>query len=134
MYNEGLVVKRDGEFASVKIVREGACGHDCSSCAGCGNGQTTIIARNEANASIGDFVALEGDGIIVRRAFLVYLLPILVFFAGYAIGYYALSFTEALCVAVGLVLAAIDVLITMRYSRRQKDAGKIPVITRVLDF
>ncbi|MBR2742979.1 MAG: SoxR reducing system RseC family protein [Clostridia bacterium] len=132
LYNEGLVVSLDGDYAGVKIVREGACGHDCSKCVGCGGGETTIIARNDARASVGDFVALQGDGIIVRRAFVVYMLPILLFFAGYAIGYYLLGFSEGLCAVAGLVLAAVDVLITMRYSKKQKEKGNVPVITHVL--
>ncbi len=132
LYNEGLVVSLDGDYAGVKIVREGACGHDCSKCVGCGGGETTIIARNDARASVGDFVALEGDGIIVRRAFIVYMLPILLFFAGYAIGYYLLGMGEGLCALLGLLLAAAEVIITMRYSKKQKEKGNIPVITHVL--
>ncbi len=132
LYNEGLVVSLDGDYAGVKIVREGACGHNCSQCAGCGGGETTIIARNDAHASVGDFVALEGDGIIVRRAFIVYMLPILLFFAGYAVGYYLFGWNEALCAVLGIAIAAVEVLITMRYSKKQKERGNIPVITQVL--
>lgn len=134
MYNEGLVMELKDDLATVKIVREGACGHDCATCGGCGGSETMIIAKNEINASVGQFVALEGDGIIVRRAFIVYMLPIIVFFIGYALGHYIFSFNEGLCALLGILFAAIDVAITVKYSRRQKEAGKIPVITKVLDF
>lgn len=131
MYNEGLITKIDGDFASVKIVREGACGHDCSTCGGCSDGTTEIIAKNKINASVGDFVSLEGDGIIVRRAFLVYMMPIICFFAGYGIGY-AAGLKEGLSALVGLILCGIDIALTVVYSKKQKEKGKVPVITKVL--
>ncbi len=132
LYNEGLVTKLDGNQAEVKIVREGACGHDCAHCKGCGEGVSKIIARNDVGAKVGDFVSLQGDDVIVRRAFLVYLLPLIFFFVGYAIGFYLFHLSEFSSAFVGLVLFVADFLWTVRYSRKQKELGNIPVITGVI--
>ena len=132
MYNEGKVIQIDGEYASVKIVREGACGHDCKSCAGCGPGKTTILALNEIHANEGDFVELEGDGKIVYRAFIVYLLPVLMFFIGYSIGWYALKFGDTPCIITGLIFFLGTIIFNILFSKREKEKGKIPKITKIL--
>ena len=74
--------------AEVVLVRESACSGDCHKCSGCGAAKETMIvtAENPIRASVGDFVTLTSDTASVMKAVVVvYLLPLVLFFAGYAL-------------------------------------------------
>ena len=78
----------DGQ-AEVLHIRESACSGDCHKCAGCGAAKQTMIVRaeNPIGAPVGAAVRLHADtGGILKAAMVVYLLPILLFFGGYAFG------------------------------------------------
>ena len=78
----------DGRAEFIKI-RESACSGDCHKCSGCGAAKETMIAvaDNPIGAKAGDFVSVATDsGQILSMAMLVYLLPLVLFFAGYALG------------------------------------------------
>ena len=75
--------------AEVLHIRESACSGDCHKCAGCGAAKQTMIVRadNPIGAPVGALVRLESDsGRILRFAMVVYLLPVVLFFLGYALG------------------------------------------------
>ena len=76
----------DSQHAIISVPRKSACGHDCEECAGCGISGTAIRAKaiNTVGAKIGQKVVVESStekmlGIVA----LVYLTPIVLFFAGY---------------------------------------------------
>ena len=74
--------------ADIILVRESACSGDCHKCSGCGAAKETMIvtAENPIRASVGDFVTLTSDTASVMKAVVVvYLLPLVLFFAGYAL-------------------------------------------------
>ena len=77
-------------MAEVEVTRRSACGHDCKKCGGCGGMETqliTVTARNTAGAQPGDQVSIEGETRqVLGLAALVYALPIVLFFIGYALG------------------------------------------------
>ncbi len=75
--------------AQVSVTRRSACGHDCASCGGgCGAGaDITAPAKNSIGAEVGDIVSIESTGVI-WAAFVVYIIPILCFIAGYALTSY----------------------------------------------
>lgn len=118
-------VKRllSGQMAEVEVVRRGACAHDCAKCGGCdGMANQTIVvtARNAAGAAVGDRVTIEGESRkVLGYAALVYALPLVLFFIGYALA--ALpklgGAVSALGGAAGFV---IGVLLAVWYSRRLK--------------
>ena len=75
--------------ADIILVRESACSGDCHKCSGCGAAKETMIvtAENPIRDSVGDFVTLTSDTASVMKAVVVvYLLPLVLFFAGYALG------------------------------------------------
>ena len=79
----------DDGTATVVHVRESACSGDCHKCSGCGAAKETMIvtAENPIRAGVGDFVTLTSDTASVMKAVVVvYLLPLVLFFAGYALG------------------------------------------------
>ena len=79
----------DNGQAEVLHIRESACSGDCHKCAGCGAARQTMIVRadNPIGAPAGAMVRLQAStGGILRAAVIVYLIPILLFFGGYALG------------------------------------------------
>lgn len=74
--------------ALVVHVRESACSGDCHKCAGCGAAKETITLRaaNPIGAAAGDVVLVSSaSGPVLRAAAVVYLLPLALFFLGYAL-------------------------------------------------
>lgn len=72
--------------AEVSVVRRSACSGDCHRCAGCGavTQTVTVQAENVIRAQEGDWVYIEsGSAAVLGAAVLVYLLPLLLLFAGY---------------------------------------------------
>ena len=83
-----LRVFTDGT-AQVMHVRQSACSGDCHQCAGCGAAQETMIltAQNPIGATEGDLVMVEAASApVLKAAAVVYILPLLLFFAGYLAG------------------------------------------------
>ena len=103
--------------ADVILVRESACSGDCHKCSGCGAQKETMIvtAENPIRAEVGDFVTLTSDTASVMKAVLaVYLVPMVLFFAGYALGA-ALHWNGVLAGGLGFVLG---VVLAVRFDRR----------------
>lgn len=81
-------VHEDGT-ATVFHVRESACSGDCHKCSGCGAAKEAIVleARNAIGAKVGDLVKIEAEsGPVLKAAAVMYMLPMILFFVGYAIG------------------------------------------------
>ena len=79
----------DDGTALVVHVRESACSGDCHKCSGCGAAKETILlkAKNPIGARRGDLVKLESaTGPVLKAAAVLYMLPMLLFFAGYFLG------------------------------------------------
>ena len=81
-------IHEDGT-ATVIHVRESACSGDCHKCSGCGAAKEAILleADNPIGAKPGDLVTVESaTGPVLKAAVVMYLLPMVLFFAGYALG------------------------------------------------
>ena len=79
----------DDGTALVMHVRESACSGDCHKCSGCGAAKETILlkASNPIGAKRGDLVKLESaSGPVLKAAAILYMMPMLLFFAGYVAG------------------------------------------------
>ena len=79
----------DDGTAVVVHVRESACSGDCHKCSGCGAAKETILlkAENPIGAVRGDLVKVaSATGPVLKAAAVLYLLPMLLFFAGYFAG------------------------------------------------
>ncbi len=75
--------------AMVIHVRESACSGDCHKCSGCGAAKETILlkAQNPIGAARGDLVTVESaTGPVLKAAAVLYMLPMVLFFAGYFVG------------------------------------------------
>ena len=79
----------DDGTAMVIHVRESACSGDCHKCSGCGAAKETILlkADNPIGARRGDLVVVESaTGPVLKAAAVLYMLPMVLFFAGYFAG------------------------------------------------
>lgn len=90
-----IVISLDGNEALVESLQGGGCGN-CDSENGCGSGKLSQLfcseprrfrVRNEANAQIGAMVQIAlADGLLMRSALLVYLLPLMLLLVGAVAG------------------------------------------------
>ena len=79
----------DDGTARVTVLRQSACSGDCHKCSGCGAVQQTLVvtAQNPIGASVGELVLLRSDtASVMKGAFVLYILPLVLFFLGYALG------------------------------------------------
>ena len=109
--------------AEIFIVRESACSGDCHKCSGCGAAKETMfaVADNPIGAKAGDFVKVTTDTKqILGMATLVYVLPLVLFFAGYALGEW-LGLGGALVGCLGFVLGVALIILGDRIAQKKNN-------------
>ena len=115
--------------AQVICIRESACSGDCHKCSGCGAAKEAILltAENPIGAGVGDFVNIRSEtGPVLKAAAVLYMLPLVLFFAGYALAA-ALDQSGALFGALAFVLSIVLIVV---YDRRMaKKENTIYTIT-----
>ena len=106
-----MTCEKDGS-AQVVYVRQSACSGDCHKCSGCGAAEQTMIftARNPIGARPGDLVTIASDtGPVLKAAAVLYMLPLVLFIAGYLLGMQwnlgGLTGGLAFALSIGLVIA-----------------------------
>ncbi len=88
-----IIIQVDGAEAVVEALESGGCGH-CGSEKGCGKASQLFCSqprrfrvRNNINARIGDEVQISvADGVLLRSAAIIYLLPLALLLAGGMLG------------------------------------------------
>ena len=84
-----VVKTHDDGTATVILIRESACSGDCHKCSGCGAAKESLLfeVKNSIGASVGDLVRIESaTGPVLKAAVVRYMVPMILFFVGYAIG------------------------------------------------
>ena len=117
--------------AEVFLVRESACSGDCHKCSGCGAAKESILfkAQNPIGAERGDLVNVRSEsGPVLKAAVVLYMLPLVLFFGGYALGA-ALKLSGAL---FGCLSFALSIVLIVMYDRRM--AKKDNTIYTITDF
>ena len=111
----------DNGTAQVIRIRESACSGDCHKCSGCGAAQEAIIfeAVNPIGAKTGDFVTVEAEtGPVLKAAVMLYMLPLVLFFGGYAAGE-AMGFSGALFGCLAFVLSVALIVVYDRHMAKK---------------
>lgn len=99
--------------AQVLHIRQSACSGDCHKCSGCGAVQQKLLldVYNGIGAHPGDFVTIRAaSGPVLAAAAMLYMLPLVLFFAGYLLGavlWHKGALTGCLAFLAGIVLAAV---------------------------
>lgn len=84
MKQTGVVSEIKDGTATVRFVRDSACGENCAMCGGCDKRTSVVNAKNIAGAKPGDRVVVETDtGMVLAGAFSAYIVPIILMFSGY---------------------------------------------------
>ena len=107
--------------AEVEVLRGTACGDDCESCGVCHYAsKIRVEATNDIGAEVGDRVEIEArTSRILGAAVLVYVVPFVLFFIGYAIAA-MLNMSESMRVVISFVAFAIGMGIVVVVGRRHK--------------
>ena len=117
--------------AQVLHLRQSACSGDCHQCSGCGAAQEALLltAQNPLGAKPGDMVVIRAEtGPVLQGAAVLYMLPLVLFFLGYALGA-ALWQMGAL---VGCLAFAASIAVCVLYDR--KIARKKKTIYTITEF
>lgn len=118
----------DEEYAEIAVPRKSACGHDCEDCAGCGVAGYAVhaVARNAINAQPGDKVVVESSTRkVMNIVALVYVVPFIAFFAGYAIGHAGLHFNDGMSGLVGVIFFLLGLIPALIYNHHVKKNGTL---------
>ncbi len=119
--------------AEVEVLRGTACGDDCGSCEVCHYAsKIRVEARNDVGAQLGDRVEIEArTSRVLGAAVLVYVVPFVLFFIGYAVAA-ALSFSEGLSMVMSFAAFAVGMVIVVIVGRRHRKNPITYNITRVV--
>jgi sigma-E factor negative regulatory protein RseC len=137
----GEVIEVRGNTAKVKLGAKQACAH-CGVCAKIGNSPNEMLVEAYAGEPVekGDKVALViGNGMILKSAFVVYMVPLIALIAGYYIGKQlleAISVTlkgELFPALFGLFLVGLSFFAIRWYDRRKKNDSRFRVTIRKID-
>ena len=115
----------DSKTAEISVARKTACGGNCSTCGGtCSSrSQITTLAINTVSADVGDRVIISSyTSRIIGAAALVYIVPLITFFAGYAFSVF-LSLTEKLSILISLLFffaGVLFVVLSQRLGKKKK--------------
>ena len=102
--------------AQVVLIRQSACSGDCHKCSGCGAAKETVVftAKNPVDAKPGDLVKVEAaTGAVLRSAAVLYLLPLVLFLAGYIVG--VVLWNTGIWLALGAF--ALSIVLIVAYDR-----------------
>ena len=122
----------DADHAEISVPRKSACGHDCEECAGCGVTGAAVHARasNPIGARPGQKVVVESSTKnMLRIVVLVYLIPVVLFLAGYVI-MSLLTDSVAAQYAVAAAGFAAGIVFAIFYDRRLPDLQHRPGVLR----
>jgi len=124
-------------IAEVAVKRVSACAHDCSKCASGGcqmmeHPDLTVRALNTPGAKEGDMVLVESSSKqILSMAVIVYLLPFVLLFIGYAIGS-SLGFGEGVSFLFGAVGFCLSFAVSMMLNKKAQTKSVQFTIVRVI--
>lgn len=124
----------DNTTAEIAVERQSACGGNCTSCGGTCTAQDIIhvIAKNSVNALTGQQVVISTHSArVIKAAFLVYILPLVLLFAGFFIAA-AMSAPETLSIIAALCAFFVGILIIVLINRRYKKRPVTFEITEIL--
>ena len=134
MTQYAIIKKLTGpEKAEVEVLRGTACGDDCGSCEVCHYAsKIRVEARNDVGAQLGDRVEIEArTSRVLGAAVLVYVVPFVLFFIGYAVAA-ALNFSEGLSMVMSFAAFAVGMVIVVIVGRRHRKNPITYNITRVV--
>jgi len=122
------------EKAEVEVLRGTACGDDCGSCEVCHYAsKIRVEARNAIGASVGDRVEIEtATSRVLGAAVLVYVVPFVLFFIGYAIAALLLDMAELQAMLMSFAFFAVGFVMVAIVGKRHKKNPITYEITNII--
>lgn len=122
---QNVKVRRTFENGTAEVIRirESACSGDCHKCSGCGAQQETMIltVQNPIGAKAGDMVVIESaTGPVLKAAAMLYVMPVVLFLAGYLMGEHLWAMGPLFGV-IGIVAGLVLVKLYDRHLQKKKD-------------
>ena len=117
--------------AQVLHLRQSACSGDCHKCSGCGAAQEALLltVQNPIGAKPGDMVVIRAEtGPVLQGAAVLYMLPLVLFFLGYALG----AVLWQMGALVGCLAFVLSIALCVLYDR--KIAKKRKTIYTITEF
>jgi sigma-E factor negative regulatory protein RseC len=120
--------------AEVEVLRGTSCGDACGSCQVCKYAsKIRVEASNDIGAIIGDRVEIDSKSSeIYGAAFLVYVMPFILFFIGYAVSAW-MGMAEGASVIASFACMAVGFLAVVIITRLRKKGEIAFTITRIID-
>ncbi|MCR4719932.1 MAG: SoxR reducing system RseC family protein [Firmicutes bacterium] len=133
MREEGIVKRELGGLCEVVVRRKTACGDNCASCGGaCRMNFQQVMTKNPIGAKAGDSVIIEMESKkVLLSAFLVYILPILVFFVSF-FTVQKIYASNNLASGISAILTVAVFGITVLFDRRHKE-DFLPSIIKICE-
>lgn len=135
MTQYAIIKKLTGpEKAEVEVLRGTACGDDCGSCEVCHYAsKVRVEARNAIGASVGDRVEIEtATSRVLGAAVLVYVVPFVLFFIGYAIAALLLDMAELQAMLMSFAFFAVGFVVVAIVGKRHKKNPITYEITNII--
>ena len=131
MREEGIVKSVSGELCEVVVRRKTACGDNCASCTGaCRMNFGQVTAKNPICAKAGDCVIIEMESKkVLLSAFLVYIMPILVFFVSF-FSVQRIYKSSSLASGIAAVVTVLAFCVTALFDRRHK-TDFLPIVIKI---
>lgn len=113
-------------MAEVVVARGTACGSNCGNCESCVfQNEIKAFAKNSVHAKLGEKVVIESlSSRIFGAAFIVYIVPMLVFVIGYIIAA-SCGLSEGMSVLCSFIAFCAAVAVIVVYQRRSKRKNPI---------
>ncbi|MBR2473412.1 MAG: SoxR reducing system RseC family protein [Clostridia bacterium] len=130
MKHNAIVIKTDGDKATVTVLREEACSH-CAGRVVCGTAKKfDVTVKNPVSAAVGDTVVIESasESVLAYSA-LVFLAPVALALVFYLIFSRVNTVLSVVMAVLGFVLPFIAAFIIDKRGREKR----LPVITEILD-
>ena len=113
MNKNGVVEKVEGSKVTIKIQHDSACGENCAMCNACPGKDMLITVDTNLKLEAGEKVRLETNTkTVLFSAFCVYILPIVLLIAGYAL--YTLYLGLTLMIFSFTILLQVDKKLTKK--------------------
>lgn len=134
----GEVVEVRGNTARVKIEGKKACAH-CGVCTRISDNEMTVEAYADEPVEKGDRVVLSmGNGMILKSAFIVYMVPLIALIAGYYLGKHLMGLlnvggeSELFPALFGFFLLFLSFMAIRWFDRKKRDDKRYRVSIKKL--
>lgn len=131
----GVVKNVIDNTAEVAVVRKSSCGENCGSCSGgCKLTENIVTAKNTVGAKNGDVVEIEASSrAVLGRAFLIYILPLLLFFIVYFIAERLAQSEKTAVISAFIAFAAVFCVLHF-FDKRKKLAFETSIVKIIRYF